>query len=61
MKAAERQTSLSAVVRQFLTGLAQGESDAQRLERAERTLRERIRAFTAGDRRSRAHTHDRDA
>jgi uncharacterized protein YdaU (DUF1376 family) len=40
--AAERDTSVSALVKQFLAKLAVDESDAERLKRDERALRERI-------------------
>jgi hypothetical protein len=60
IKAAERDTSVSALVKRFLTELAAGESDAERLKREERALRERVRAFRAGDRLSREDVHRRD-
>ena len=53
MKAAEQDTSVSALVRGFLTDLAAGEIENERLKRQERVLRERITAFRAGDRLSR--------
>ena len=59
VKAAERDTSVSALVKQFLTELAAGESDAERLRREERALRERIRSFRATDRVSREDAHRR--
>ena len=40
--AAEQDTSVSALVRGFLTDLAAGEIENERLERQERVLRERI-------------------
>jgi hypothetical protein len=40
--AAEQDTSVSALVRGFLTDLAAGELENERLERQERVLRERI-------------------
>jgi plasmid stability protein len=58
IKAAERDTSVSALVKRFLTELAAGESDAEKRE--ERALRERVRAFRAGDRQSREDVHRRD-
>jgi hypothetical protein len=61
VKAAELDTSLSALVRRFLVDLAAGESDAERLKREERLLRERIVAFRATDRLSRDGVHARDA
>ena len=60
MKAAERDTSVSALVKNFLVELSSEESDARRLEREERELRARIRTFTAGNRLSRDDAHDRD-
>jgi hypothetical protein len=59
MKAAELDTSVSALVRRFLVELAAGENDTERLRRQERALRERITSFTAGDRLSREDLHRR--
>jgi hypothetical protein len=59
--AAERNTSVSALVREFLAGLGQRESAAERLKRRERELREQIEAFSAGDRLGRDALHDRRA
>ena len=50
IKAAERDTSMSALVARFLTELAAGETDVERLKREERALRERIGRFRAADR-----------
>lgn len=61
MKAAELDTSVSALVRRFLADLAAGESETERLKRQERALRERITTFRGGDRLSRERVHDRDA
>jgi phage shock protein A len=60
VKAAERDTSVSGLVKRFLTELAACESDAEQLKRQERALRERIVAFRAGDRLSREDVHRRD-
>jgi hypothetical protein len=60
MKAAERDTSVSALVALFLTELASGESDTERLKREERALRERIGSFRAADRLPREDVHRRD-
>ena len=49
IKAAERDTSVSALVARFLTELAAGETDVGRLKREERALRERIGRFRAAD------------
>lgn len=59
MKAAERDTSVSALVKSFLVELSSEESDARRLERQERELRALIPAFTAGNRLSRDDLHSR--
>lgn len=59
LKAAERETSVSAVVAQFLREFAAGESENQRLKRQERELRERIGSFRAGDRLGREELHAR--
>jgi len=59
MKAAERDTSVSALVKRFLTELAAEESDAERLKREERELRARITAFSARGRLSREDVHER--
>jgi plasmid stability protein len=59
VKAAERETSISALVRDFLVKLAEDESSSERLAREERELRERIHAFRASDRLSRHELHDR--
>jgi len=57
--AAERDTSVSALVRQFLVDLAAGESESERLKREERALREKITEFRASDRMSREEVHER--
>jgi predicted transcriptional regulator len=59
--AAERDTSVSALVKQFLAELASGETEAERLKRQERALRERITDFDASDRLSRDDVHRRGA
>jgi hypothetical protein len=59
IKAAELETSVSALVKGFLADLAAGESDVDRLKREERELRSRIMAFRAGDRLSREDVHKR--
>jgi phage shock protein A len=59
MKAAEQDTSVSALVRRFLTELAAAESETERLKREERELRARIGAFSAGNRLSRDDAHGR--
>jgi len=59
MKAAAQDTSVSALVKRFLTELASGESDTERLKREERELRARILAFSAGNRLPREAAHRR--
>lgn len=59
MAAAERDTSISALVKKFLSELGSGESEAERLKREERALRESITAFRASDRLSRDDVHKR--
>jgi len=59
VKAAERDTSVSALVKHFLTELAGSESDADRLRREERALRGRIKSFRAADRLPREAVHER--
>jgi len=60
IKAAERDTSVSALVKGFLVELASEEPGARRLEREEHELRARIRSFSAGNRLSRDDAHGRD-
>ena len=60
VKAAERDTSVSALVKVFLVELSSEEPDIRRLEREERELRASIRTFTAGNRLSREDAHGRD-
>jgi len=61
MKAAELDSSVSALVRRFLTELAAEESEFERLKREERELREHITAFSAADRLPRDKAHRRGA
>lgn len=61
MKAAAQDTSVSALVRHFLTELGSEESDTERLKREERALRARISAFSASNRLSRNEVHRRDS
>jgi hypothetical protein len=60
IKDAERDTSVSALVKGFLVELASEEPGTRGLERDERELRARIRSFTAGNRLSRDDAHGRD-
>ena len=59
IRAAEMDTSVSALVRRYLVDLAGAESEFERLEKLEQTLRERIKSFRAGDRLSRDKLHER--
>jgi plasmid stability protein len=59
IRAAERDTSVSALVRQFLIGLASGEAATDRLLNEERELRDRIERFRAADRLAREQLHER--
>lgn len=59
VKAAEQDTSVSALVKHFLAELAAGESDTERLKREERALRERIGTFRAADHLPREDLHGR--
>jgi hypothetical protein len=61
MIAAQRDTSVSALVKQFLLEIASGESETERLKRQERELRERVTDFDASDRLSRDDVHRRGA
>jgi hypothetical protein len=57
--AAERDTSVSALVKAFLEQLAAQETETQRLKRQEREIRSRIVSFSASDRLSRKELHNR--
>ncbi|MGH6740933.1 MAG: DUF6364 family protein [Bradyrhizobium sp.] len=59
MIAAERDTSVSALVKRFLTELAAGESEFERLKWLERETRARIVNFSASDRLPRDELYDR--
>jgi SMC interacting uncharacterized protein involved in chromosome segregation len=48
IKAAEKKTSLSALVKRFLTEIVQEESEFDRLKRREHELREKLRASGHG-------------
>lgn len=49
IKAAERDTSVSALVRQFLVEIVAEESEFERLKRLEVETRAKIKGFRAGD------------
>ena len=57
--AAERDTSVSALVKAYLQQLASHETEIERLKRQEREIRNQIAAFTAADRLSREDLHSR--
>ena len=59
MVAAQRDTSVSALVRGFLVAIASDETEFERLKREERALRDRITAFRGSDRLARDAAHDR--
>lgn len=59
--AAARESSVSALVRDFLQSLATGETRFERLKREEIELRERIVRFNGGDRLTRDDVHERKA
>jgi hypothetical protein len=59
MIAAERDTSVSALVKRFLLDLTSGETEFERLKREERELRKQIKHFSASDRLPRDEIHDR--
>ncbi len=61
IRAAELDTSVSALVRRYLIDLAGSESEFERLEKLEQALRGRIKAFRANDRLSRDEIHARKA
>ena len=61
MIAAQRDTSVSALVKTFLVQLTSGENRTEQLKREERALRERITDFDASDRLSRDDAHRRGA
>ena len=59
IRAAELETSVSALVTRYLVDLAGSETEFERLEKLERTLRDRVVAFRAGDRLPRDEIHGR--
>jgi hypothetical protein len=59
--AAQRDTSVSALVKGFLLELTSAESKTERLKREERALRESIVEFDASDRLSRDDVYRRGA
>ena len=59
IKAAELETSVSALVKKYLSDLAAEESEFEQLKRMEQALRDRIVTFRASDRLSRDEVHER--
>ncbi len=61
VRAAARDTSVSALVREFLASLGDDESDFQRRKRLQAEVLASVRTFRAGGRLKRDEVHDRDA
>ncbi len=61
IRAAEREKSLSAVVKEFLIEFAGGETDFERRKRLQRETLASIGAFRAGGRLTREKAHERHA
>ena len=61
IRAAARDTSVSALVREFLESLGDQEPEFERRKRLQTEVLRSIRSFRAGGRLSRDMTHDRDA
>jgi hypothetical protein len=59
MVAAQRDTSVSALVKRFLLELASGETEFERLKRLEREARERVTDFSASENLQRDQLYDR--
>jgi hypothetical protein len=61
IKAAELDTSVSALVKAFLVKLTEEESDLERRKRLQRETLAAIHTFSAGDRLPREQAHERHA
>ncbi len=61
VRAAARDTSVSALVREFLAGLGNDETDFERRKRLQAEVLASVRRFRAGGRLRRDEAHDRDA
>ena len=61
IKAAERDTSVSALVREYLKDVVRGEDSFTRLKRLEQDVLATVKNFRAGDRLTRDEVHDRRA
>lgn len=59
IRAAERSSSVSALVRDFLGSLAGDDTEFTRLEALQRRIQDEITAFRGSDRLGRAEIHDR--
>jgi hypothetical protein len=61
VRAAQLDTSVSAVVRELLTEFASGSTDFERRKRLQHETLASIRSFRASHRLTREEAHDRDA
>ena len=61
IRAAERDTSVTALVREFLLSLGGEESDFETRRRLQRQVLATVRNFRAADRLPRSRAHDRNA
>lgn len=59
ISAAERGTSVSSMVADYLRGLSEDEAEFTRLEAQQKQVHEQVTAFRAGDRVDRDRLHDR--
>lgn len=59
IKAAERDTSVSALVREYLSSLDEGETDFERRKRLQDEVLRTVRGFRAGGRMKRDEAHTR--
>jgi plasmid stability protein len=59
IRAAERGSSVSAIVTEYLRSLSGGNAEFTRLEAQQRRIQRQIRRFTAADRLGRDEIHDR--
>jgi plasmid stability protein len=61
IRAAEQDTSVSALVREFLMNLGEEESDFEKRKRLQKDVLASVRSFRAGDRLTRNQVRDRNA
>jgi hypothetical protein len=59
IRAAERGSSVSAIVAEYLSSLSGGGAEFKRLEEQQRRIQRQIKHFRAGDRPDRDDLHDR--